>query len=184
MPRRLCRVTSTVTSIACLLLIAGSGEGRGVGDAEKVVVPAQLLDVQGQPIDVGALASAQRLFFVTLKATWCPVCREQLRRLRALLPRLRSCGATFVVLAPGPRGALRRVAEETGFPYPFVEDVDFSLARAAGLRLADDQIEPAIFDVDASREIVWIERGRTGNHFSDDALLERLGCDELKTAGR
>ena len=135
MPRRLCRVTSTVTSIACLLLIAGSGEVRGAGDAEKVVVPAQLLDLQGQPIDVGALVSNQRLFFVTLKATWCPVCREQLRRLRALLPRLRSCGATFVVLAPGPRGALRQVAEETGFPYPFVEDVDFSLARAAGLRL-------------------------------------------------
>lgn len=166
-----------------VLLLAAPGELRAADGPEAMVVPPQLIDVSGEQVDVESLASDQRLFFVTLKATWCPVCQEQLRRLRALLPRLRSCGATFVVLAPGPQRALKQVAEETGFPYPFVEDVELALARAAGLHLAADQIEPAIFEVNASREIVWMQRGRSGNSFSDDALLERLGCDELKTAG-
>ena len=31
--------------------------------------------------------------------------------------------------------------------------------------------------------VVWMRRGRSGADFSDPALLERLGCDELRTAG-
>ena len=166
--------------VTLVVLIVGTA--RTPGAVKSVIVPAQLLDVRGERVDVGALAADQRLFFVTLKATWCPVCQEQLRRLRVLLPQLRSCGAAFVVIAPGPRAALRAVADESGFPFPFVEDVDLALARSAGLRLADDQIEPAVFEVSASREIVWVERGRSAGRFNEEALLERLECDDLKTA--
>jgi peroxiredoxin len=145
-------------------------------------LPHQLVDLTGAPVDLAALATNQRLFFVTLKATWCPVCQVQLQRLHRQLARLRACGATFVVLAPGPRSELTRIAEQTGFPYPFVEDVDLAIARVAGLLLAADQIEPAIFEVNAQREIVWIDRGRNAGHFNDEALLARLECT-LHTAG-
>jgi peroxiredoxin len=145
-------------------------------------VPTALVGVDGTTVDVASLASSQRVFFVTLKATWCPVCQVQLRRLTALLPRLRSCGATFVVLGPGPRADLLRIAKETAFPFPFVEDVGLSVARGVSLELAADQIEPAILEVNAGGEVVWMQRGRADGAFGDAALLERLDCGELKTA--
>ncbi len=145
-------------------------------------VPTALVGIDGTGVDVAALASGQRLFFVTLKATWCPICQAQLLRMTAILPRLRSCGATFVVLSPGPRADLIRIAEQTAFPFPFVEDVGLAIARGVSLELAPDQIEPAIFEVNGQGEIVWLQRGRADGAFSDPALLERLDCGELKTA--
>lgn len=160
--------------LAALLLAASP--------AVAASVPTALAGVDGTTVDVASLASSQRVFVVTLKATWCPVCQVQLRRLTAMLPRLRSCGATFVVLAPGPRAELVRIAEQTAFPYPFVEDVGLSVARGVSLQLAADQIEPAIFEVDRQGEVVWLQRGRADGAFGDAALLERLDCGELKTA--
>jgi peroxiredoxin len=155
------------------LALALSGTARA---GAPVTLPATLTDVWGTPVDVGALASRHRLVVVTLKEPTCPVCRSQLERLRQALPRLRSCGATFVVLAPGPRDALRAVAEETGFPYPFVEDRDLALARAADLVLAPGQIVPAILVANERREIVWADRGRNPASFNDPALLAELRC--------
>ena len=54
------------------------------------VVPAELRDVAGATIDVGALAARERLVFVTIKAAGCPVCRTQLQRLGRLLPHFRA----------------------------------------------------------------------------------------------
>jgi len=142
----------------------------------RPTLPAVLDDVYGKRVDVAELATKHHLVVVTLKATWCPVCRAQLERLRTALPRLRSCGATFIVLAPGPRDALRAVADATGFPYPFVEDRDLAIARAADLVLAPDQIVPAILVANARREIVWMDRGRNPTAFNDPALLAELQC--------
>lgn len=150
----------------------------------RPVVPAELRDVRGERVDVAALASHDRLVFVTLKATWCGVCRQQLVRLRAQLARLRGCGATFIVLSPGPRDALRKIADASDFPYPFVEDEGLALARSVDLVLAPDQIEPALFAVNERREIVWMQRGRSGVSFGDEALLEHLDCSPLHTARR
>ena len=149
---------------------------RPVWAAEPVTLPAERTDVYGKAVVVAALAAKHRLVVVTLKTPSCPVCRGQLERLRQALPRLRSCGATFVVLAPGPADALRAVAEATGFPYPFVEDRDLALARAADLVLAPGEIVPAILVANARREVVWADRGRNPTSFNDPALLAELEC--------
>lgn len=157
----------------------------GLASADApVTLPATLTDVYDQSVDVAALASRHRLVVVTLKEPACPVCRHQLERLRRALPRLRSCGATFVVVAPGPRDALRAAAEATGFPYPFVEDRDLALARAADLVLAPGQIVPAILVANARREVVWSARGRNPTSFNDPALLAELGCPPDRMAAR
>ncbi len=139
-------------------------------------VPARLTDVQGVEIDVADLAARNTLIVVTLKAPGCPVCQEQLHRLVALRERLRACGATFIVLAPGPAEALRELAERSGFPYPFIEDTNVALARSIGLALGDDEIMPAFFQLDAAREIVWMQRGRGPGAFGERELLAHLGC--------
>jgi peroxiredoxin len=159
--------------LAIGLAFALSGVVRA---AAPVTLPPTLTDVYGKAVDVAALASRHRLVVVTMKEPGCPVCRSQLERLRGELPRLRSCGATFVVLGPGPRDALRAVAEATGFPYPFVEDRDLALARAADLVLAPGQIVPAILVANERREVVWTDRGRNPTSFNDPALLAELRC--------
>jgi hypothetical protein len=88
------------------------------------------------------------------------------------------------VLSPGPVDALRAVAEETGFPYPFIEDRDLAIARSADLVLAPDQIEPAILVANAQREIVWMNRGRSAVAFNDAAVLAELDCPPDQIARR
>ena len=144
--------------------------------ARAVTIPETLRDVRGETVDVGALAARGRLVVITVKAPSCPVCRTQLERLRRALPRLRSCGATFIVLAPGPVKDLEALANASGCPFPFVEDRGLELGRAADLVLAPGQLVPGVFGVNAQREIVWVDRGRSEMRFSDEALFEYLAC--------
>lgn len=149
--------------------------GAGSAGAEAVV-PATLHDVQGGVVDVAALASRERLVFVTVKATWCPVCRTQLQRLGRLLPHLRACGVTFVVLVPGANDVVAAIARATSFPYPFVAENARALAATAGLAADGDELVPGFFVVDAARTVVWEQRGRGAGAFGDGELMAHLGC--------
>lgn len=149
--------------------------------AAPAAVPATLHDVQGAVVDVAALASRERLVFVTVKATWCPVCRTQLQRLGRLLPHLRACGATFVVLVPGANEAVAAIARETSFPYPFVAENAQALAATAGLAAEGGELVPGFFAVDASRAVVWEQRGRGAGAFGDGELMAHLGCKAPST---
>ena len=168
------RPVSGTRLLAALLLVLTVAAGAGLSAA--VVVPSEMRDVTGATIDVAALARRQRLVFVTVKASWCPVCRAQLQRLGRLLPRLRACGATFIVLGPGFDEALAAVARDTSFPYPFVADGAVALAESAGLATTSDELVPAFFVVNGEREIVWQQRGRGDGNYGDGALLKYLGC--------
>ena len=167
-----------VALLKAFLVLALTG-----GPAGPRIVPEYLVDVDGGPVDVASLARTQKLFFVTLKTTSCPVCRAQLGRLMQQLPRLRSCDATFIVLAPGPASEILEVRDQTRFPFPFVEDEGLEVATSLGLRMSSTEISPAIFAVDESRAIVWMQRGRSGLYFGDSELLEYLDCATLEVAG-
>jgi peroxiredoxin len=114
--------------------------------------------------------------FVAIKAAWCPVCRAQLQRLGRLLPRLRACGTSFVVLVPGSDGVVAALARDTSFPYPFVADGPAGLAATAGFAAESGELVPGFFAVDAARAIVWEQRGRSAAAFGDGELLAFLGC--------
>ena len=45
----------------------------------RPTLPATLDDVYGKRVDVAELAAKHRLVVVTLKATWCPVCRSPIQ---------------------------------------------------------------------------------------------------------
>lgn len=156
--------------------VVGTMLAAGHVAAAPAVVPATLRDVRGDVVDVAALASRERLVFVTVKATWCPVCRTQLQRLGRLLPQLRACGLTFVVLVPGTNDAVAAVARETSFPYPFVADDALPIAAAAGFAAEGGELVPGFFTVDAARAVVWQQRGRGAGAFGDGELMAHLGC--------
>lgn len=153
-----------------------------LAQAAEPTLPEVLRDIRGKKIDIAATARSGKLFVITVKATWCPVCRAQLNRIQQQLPRLESCDATFLVLAPGPRSKIEALAGESGFPFPFVEDRDLALADRLNLRLAEDQITPAILAIGPDRTIAWQQRGRSGLYFGDPELLEYLDCPDLRIA--
>ena len=170
--------------LAALLVMLGSVAEvtRAGSDPRRVAIPETLRDVRGGTIDVGALAARGRLVVVTVKAPSCPVCRTQLERLRRALPRLQSCGATFIVLSPGPAKELEQLADASGFPFPFVEDRGLEVGRAVDLVLGPGQLVPGVFGVNERREIVWVDRGRSEMRFSDEALFEYLKCPPPRQA--
>ena len=158
--------------------------GAPESEEKSPVMPRQLLDIHGGAIDLRKLAKRNQLVVVTMKATWCQVCIQQLRRLRRLQSQLEQCGATFIVLAPGPLEKLLEVERRVDFPFPFVEDVDLELARRLGLELRADQIVPALFSVNPSGNIGWMQKGRAPGLYADDILLELLQCDDREPSHR
>lgn len=155
--------------VAALLFIAPASYAAAV-------FPATVETIDGESIDVGELARAKTLVVVTVKTSACPVCRRQLERIQARLSELDSCGATFLVLAPGPIEQVRALRDETGFPYPFVVDEELSIATDLGLRLGPEEIAPAILILSDDLSIGWAQRGRSARLYGDAALEEKVAC--------
>ncbi len=151
----------------------GVEPGEGAGRPARF--PATVTDVDGQVVDVGALASEKNLVVVTLKRPDCPVCLRQLARLRVRLPELEACGVRFIVLTPGPAEAVRRVRQLSGFPAPFVMDEGLDLARSLGLDRGQE-IFPCMLQILPDRTLGWSQWGRNGAYFGDQELSEFFDC--------
>jgi peroxiredoxin len=149
--------------------------------AVPAVVPATVRDVNGTAVDVATIAQRGQLVFVTVKASWCPVCRAQLQRLGRLLPHLRACDLTFIVLVPGSDDAVAAIARDTSFPFPFVAEDALAVAHAAGFTASADQLMPGFFAVNARREVVWEQRGRGAGAFGDEELMAHFRCKRPAT---
>lgn len=142
------------------------------------VFPAKvLIDTDGKVVDIERLANAHNLVVVTLKATWCSVCQRQLLRLKKILPKLKLCRVSFIVLAPGPAKELAKIKERTGFDFPFVEDQGLKIARSLGIARSGDQILPCMFHVLPDLKIGWWQLGRNGAYFGDRELEDYFKCD-------
>ena len=153
----------------------GSGRTTSVPEAR---FPARVATIDGQDLDVAKLAAQNTLVVVTLKATWCPVCRHQLERIRDKLPEIEGCGVTFLVLAPGPRRALKEIQKQVGFPYPFVEDVDLRIAKRLRLQMSEKEIFPSILILRQDLSVGWMQRGRNARRYGDAALLATVNCGD------
>ena len=68
---------------------------------KEIYFPATVTSSAGKEIDVAALAKAHIMIVITIKATWCPVCRQQLLRIKEQLGDFEKCNASFLVLSPG-----------------------------------------------------------------------------------
>ena len=167
----------------CVLVIApvvwAQKEDGGDNNLNEVSFPAQLTDIAGNRIDVQKLAEEKNLVVVTLKATWCPVCRRQLERIQNILPKLKSCNVTFIVLSPGPAEDLAKIKAALGFNYPFVADEDFAVARSLGLERPGNQIVPCMFQVLPNLRIGWVQLGRNGYYFGDGELKRYFDCHHV-----
>ena len=180
-----------ITALACVLAGAASSPASTAPDSgsradstrtpEELILPATLQDIDGREVDLAGMARRRQVVFVTMKGPWCGVCKRQLVRLRRIQSRLSECGAAFVVLAPGPREEISEVRRVTGFSARYVEDAGLKLARALGLQLAEDQIQPAIFRIDRNLRVAWMQAGRSGRYYGDRELWKHLDCGKVDT---
>ena len=146
------------------------------GMAQPPIFPSSVETVDGKRVDVGELVKRRTVVVITLKATWCPVCRNQLLRIGENLDDFERCNVTFLVLSPGPRDELIGVKKSTEFPYPFIEDKNLAVARSLELQMSEAEIRPSILILDKDLSIKWIQRGRNILYYGDPELLEQLDC--------
>ena len=143
---------------------------------QEIYFPATVTTSTGNEIDVAALAKAHIMIVITIKATWCPVCRQQLLRIKEQLGDFKKCNASFLVLSPGSNEAVQEVKFNTDFPFPFIPDQNFSIAKILDLILSPEEIMPAIVILNKDLSIKWIRRGRNALNFGDKELKDYLGC--------
>ena len=143
---------------------------------KEIYFPATVTSSAGKEIDVAALAKAHIMIVVTIKATWCPVCRQQLLRIKEQLGDFEKCNASFLVLSPGSNEAVQEVKFNTDFPFPFIPDQNFSIAKKLDLILSPEEIMPAIVILNEDLSVKWIRKGRNALNFGDAELKDHLGC--------
>ena len=161
-----------------LASMAFSQQQDGGTNLPPAKFPSQVSSVDGKIVDVAQLAKKNKLVIVTLKATWCEVCQEQLYRIKKKLYESKACGLTYLVLAPGPKEELKTIQKATGFPFPFIEDKDLRIAESLGLRMSKEEIFPSIFVLNGDLTIGWMQAGRGEGAYGDPDLFEALQCAE------
>jgi peroxiredoxin len=162
------------TSILLLLFVVVASAEK-IDSLPQAQFPEKIADINGRLIDVGKLAGEKTVTVVTLKATWCPVCQEQLIRLKDNLHLINTDRVTFLVLSPGPQNELLEIKKNTGFPYPFIEDKKLRITKSLGLDMSEKEITPSIFILNKNRNIRWMQRGRSGWYYGDEELLNEIG---------
>lgn len=163
------------SAIFFLGIVFGSSFDRD-STKKEIYFPATVTSSAGKEIDVAALAKAHIMIVVTIKATWCPVCRQQLLRIKEQLGDFEKCNASFLVLSPGSNEAVQEVKFNTDFPFPFIPDQNFSIAKKLDLILSPEEIMPAIVILNEDLSVKWIRKGRNALNFGDAELKYYLGC--------
>jgi peroxiredoxin len=121
-----------------MLLAAGcaaSSPAPARAPSSAQTVPAVALQtLDGQPSDLPSLLSG-RVGLVSLWATWCEACRDELDALSRLADRAGPRGATVVAVAVGEKRAqVEAFVHEHPLRAVALVDEDFHLADAIGAR--------------------------------------------------
>lgn len=96
------------------------------GPAPGSHFPGLRADWQGREITLLAPLAGPRgtLLVVLRSAAWSPWCREELRRLQALLPAYRAAGIGLAAISRESPEVLERAARELGLGFPLLSDRD------------------------------------------------------------
>ena len=138
--------------------------------------PDIIKDIDGSVIDLKQMASQKRLAVITLKTPECPVCQQQLIRIKERLSELIVCNVTFIVLSPGSIDKIQKAKSKTQFPFPFIKDKDLTISKSLNLNIDENQILPSILILNNKLEIEWAQRGRNAFYFGDPELMKMLNC--------
>ena len=143
---------------------------------EPIQFPQTVTSVSGEEIDVDKLSANKTVVVVTLKTHTCPVCKNQLERIKRNLDAFEMCNLSFLVVCPGTIDEVKSVKRESDFPFPFIADTNLEIGNQMGLTLGDSELYPSIFVLNKDRTIRWMQKGRNYLYYGDDELKEALNC--------
>ena len=111
-----------------------------------------------------------------MKSPTCPVCKNQLERIKRNLGAFEMCNMSFLVVCPGSIDEVKSIKRESNFPFPFIVDTDLEIGKQMGLILRDNELYPSIFVLTKDRTIRWMQKGRNYLYYGDEELKEALNC--------
>ena len=144
---------------------------------DSSVFPSTVISSSGNKIYVDHLTKSSTVIVIMIKSPNCPVCQNQLIRIKNQLDTFNKCGATFLVLSPGTQEEVQQLKLYTNFPFPFIPDTDLAIAAKFGLIINEKQILPSILVLNNDLTIRWLRKGRNNFNFGDDELYDYLDCD-------
>ena len=121
-------LTRNIVCSTLLVLVISSGLAN-----DNVLFPGTVFDTDGEIISIDKLSRDRTVCVITVKATWCPVCREQLIRIRDRLAEYKRCNLTFLVLVPGEPETIKHLKEMTRLPFPFIQDKELRISERYSL---------------------------------------------------
>ena len=141
--------------------------------------PEIVVDIYNNSIDVIEIVEKKNLIIITLKNPRCPVCQNQLIRIRENFNKFALCNVSFLVLTSGENSNIEDAQIKTEFPFPFINDINFTITDELELRLNENEIIPSLILIDNDLNIKWKQLGRNQFYFGDKELLKLLDCENM-----
>ena len=139
--------------------------------------PKNISDINGDKISFSFLSRDKIVCLIAIKSPTCPICIEQLERIKKKVLDFEKCNLTFLVLAPGPLKVIKALAKKINFPFPFIQDKNFSISKMFSLSNPPFEIIPAVILFEKNGFVKWQQLGRSFDYFSDQALEDYLDCE-------
>ena len=146
-------------------------------NASETILPKNISDINGDKISFSTLSKDKTVCLITIKSITCPICIEQLERIKKKVLDFEKCNLTFLVLAPGPLEGLKEFAKKIKFPFPFIQDKNFSISKIFSLANPPFEITPAVILFEKNGYVNWWQVGRSFDYFSDQSLEDYLDCE-------
>ena len=143
---------------------------------ENKFFPKYIYDIDDNKVVISDLSKNKTVCVITIKSVSCPVCTEQLIRIRERIKEFNRCNLTFLVLAPGGKDGIKELRKRTGFPFPFIQDKNLKIAKRFDLAMPPFEIIPAVILLEKDGSAHWVKPGRGPDYYSDQALIDYLDC--------
>lgn len=123
------------------------GDGRTAARAHAVTplavgerVPSVTVeDVDGNPVELGAVIGTEHAVFIFYRGGWCPYCDRQLSKLRKIDPELRNLGFRLVAISADRPEKLVDSRKKHDLSYTLLSDHEMNASRAFGIAFQVDR---------------------------------------------
>ena len=129
-------------------LIADGIVDRAVKEGD-IAPDFTLPNARGEQVSLYACLENGPVVITFYRGGWCPYCNMQLRAYQAILPELRSLGATLIAISPEPPDASMSTAEKNELVFEVLSDVNSDAGRAYRL----------MFDLSEELQAYYTEMG-------------------------
>jgi peroxiredoxin len=146
-------------------------------NGSEAIFSQNIFDINGDKLSFLNLSKDKIVCLITIKSITCPICIEQLERIKKKVLDFEKCNLTFLVLAPGPLKGIKAFAKKMKFPFPFIQDKNFSISKIFNLANPPFEIIPAVILFEKNGFVKWRQLGRSFDYFSDQALEDYLDCE-------